>query len=421
MNLTPTPTYVYSTATPAALLSLGFLTTSFYLSSSSRPLALERMTQVYTSLCGCEGPELLQPRTSGPAPAEISHFCRSQPVSTTPDQDSPTPRRLTPRPMGRELEHEPASGGADPGFAFDNRRRDLKMSLRRELHLGLGLLQDARRRSAPLRSSGRWLTLQTEGWAWTVRMLEEPVPGRGLLRRGWGAFCSQERLRGQGAVAGVLGGCWLPPFGGVDADLNGETRLDRLPVGSSGDRTARKAGHARGGAGSSPGCASAGAPRPPFSFPGSSRLPASASPRPRARRPRLGRASAPRPRRRTQRLTAPLSPQHAHQCRRSHAHFPVCLYPGPPYPRAQVILFPLIPSLGSRPSLPFILLSPISLSGPWAACLRGPLPNRAPPLAEHRLLTARPAGPIRHTAAPHLRPHPCWPRFSFSENAMYMY
>lgn len=57
-------------------------------------------------------------------------------------------------------------------------------------------------------------------------MLEEPVPGRGLLRRGWRGNLFTERLRGQRAVARVLGGCWPPLLsGGVDADLSGETRL----------------------------------------------------------------------------------------------------------------------------------------------------------------------------------------------------
>lgn len=197
------------------------------------------------------------------------------------------------------------------------------------------------------------------------RMLAEPVPGWRLLRRGWGGqSVHRAPARREG---GGLGSWWMPASTPFRRCGRRPQRRNATEVGfpwaarAAGPRI--KLGMPKEW-GSSPEVCVSRRTRPPFSFPGSRRLPASASPRPRARRPAHQSTPpfVPRPRHCTLCLTAPLSPQPRPQCRpsHSHAHFPVCLWrPEPPFPRTGPILFPHYPFLSRitpRPSLhpPFI-------------------------------------------------------------------
>ena len=66
----------------------------------------------------------------------------------TPDQDVAHPPPSDSPPHGRRARTRAGIRAQSPS-SRDNRRRDLKTSLRREIHLGLSLLQDAQQRTAP--------------------------------------------------------------------------------------------------------------------------------------------------------------------------------------------------------------------------------------------------------------------------------
>ena len=179
-------------------------------------------------------------------------------------------------------------------------------------------------------------------------------------------------------------------------------------MGSSGDRTARKAGHARGGEGSSPEVCVSRRTEAAVLLPGVPAPSCFCSP------PTAG--SAPRPQGHAPIRATPTTPHPLPYCPAISSTTPIV--PAPPtatatFPsvigirdhptRAQVpFSSPTTRSaLGSRPVPPFILLSPISLSGPWATCPSGPSPPTVlRPLAEHRpIILPRPPRPC-----PSIRP-----------------
>ena len=112
VHLTPTPTRLLD-RDPRRPTFSRILTTFFYFSSSSHPLPWKEWHRIYTSQCGCEGYWNYYKKSTG----KLSRSCSggNQPFLSLPAgfwpriRTSPTPRRLTPRPMGGELEHEPAS------------------------------------------------------------------------------------------------------------------------------------------------------------------------------------------------------------------------------------------------------------------------------------------------------------------------
>lgn len=284
-----------------------------------------------------------------------------------------------------------------------------------------------------LRSSGRWLTLQTRGWAWTVAHARGAGSRAGPSTAGLGGH-SVHRAPARAEGCG-LGSWWVlasTPFRrcGRRPQRRNATEVG-FPWAARATGLRVKLDMPGEGRGPLPRCASAGAPRPPFSFPGSSRLPASASPRPRARRP--AHKAAPHSRHAHDAAPFALLPRyllsHAHSARHahSHAHFPVCLWhPGPPYPSAGPILFPHYPFLSwitPRPSLhpPFTYFS---LRPMGRLPFRALSPNRAPPLSRAPpYYSAPPTQALSvNTATPHLPapPHAGLNSVS-SENAMYVY
>ena len=106
----------------------------------------------------------------------------------TPDQDVAHPPPSDSPPHGRRARTRAGIRAQSPS-SRDNRRRDLKTSLRREMHLGLSLLQDAQQRTAPAQFRA---------------LAHSPDKGVGVD----GGACSRSRFQGGAFHGGVEGtGC----------------------------------------------------------------------------------------------------------------------------------------------------------------------------------------------------------------------
>lgn len=106
----------------------------------------------------------------------------------------------------------------------NNRRRDLKTSLRKELHLGLSLPQDARERTAPAQFRALAHSpdkgVGVDGGACSRSRFQ----GGAFYGGVGGAICSQSACAGRGRWLGFLVGAGLHSFPEVWTPTSAEKR-----------------------------------------------------------------------------------------------------------------------------------------------------------------------------------------------------